>query len=298
MPTPPTQPDLFIANASVVRQKDLTELMTANWHSLSKRRRLDPIVHHIADYSVRITSRETGIATIYDHDVMIFLISQIVAAINRGAPVASSIHFTGYDLFRFLNPKSKAYGGKRQYDLLWAALRRLRDTTIETTFRPKNHPAIKDSTHIFSWLSSVSRTRRHTSNAGSVGYRVSVDPFFFSWICDTQNVLTIDPGYFQIRTALAKWLYLWARKSVGMTIGNSWTESLKSLYAKSASQESFGAWTRRLRSLIATPTMPGFRLEIVMTKSGKALCATRVAPSVTFLEHLFMPAKKRLRPAD
>jgi plasmid replication initiation protein len=83
--SPQSQLDLFIATASDLSPKSHQDLMARNWFSLSTRKRTDPIEHSYNDDWVKITgANKHGIATIFDNDVLIFVVAQYMNAINQG----------------------------------------------------------------------------------------------------------------------------------------------------------------------------------------------------------------------
>ena len=72
---PQGQFDLFIASASDVSPKAQQELMSRNWFSLAKQKRIKPIEHKYANSWVKITGNPLhGLATIFDNDILIFVI--------------------------------------------------------------------------------------------------------------------------------------------------------------------------------------------------------------------------------
>ena len=48
--------------------------------------------------SIEVTPSVKGLATIHDKDVLIFCISQLMAAVNAGRPVAPTLHLMAHDL--------------------------------------------------------------------------------------------------------------------------------------------------------------------------------------------------------
>src|ERR1700716_1731489 len=127
----------FMAVASDVAVKDQMDLMSRSWFSLTAKR-TDPIEYSFDDRrskrkeTVRITgTQEHGIATIFDQDLLIFVISQLVEANRKGLQASRRVRFTPYQFFAWLNrtPTGSAY--QRLSD----ALDRLRTTSIETTIR-------------------------------------------------------------------------------------------------------------------------------------------------------------------
>ena len=81
---------VFMAVPSDVAVKDQMDLMARCWFSATAKR-TDPIEYTFEDRrtkrkeTVRITgTQEHGIATIYDQDLLIFVISQLVEATSKG----------------------------------------------------------------------------------------------------------------------------------------------------------------------------------------------------------------------
>ena len=108
---PQSQLDLFIATASDISPKSHQDLMARNWFSLSKRKRIAPIEHSYQDNWVKITgSDKHGIATIFDNDVLIFVIAQYMSALNNGLKTGRRFQFSGYEFFKFIGKEK--YGGK------------------------------------------------------------------------------------------------------------------------------------------------------------------------------------------
>lgn len=75
---------------------------------------------------------EHGIATIWDADIIIYCISRIIAARNDGDNDAGpSIHVTPYELLKGI---ARDTGGQNYAELM-AAIKRLKTTTIDRSFR-------------------------------------------------------------------------------------------------------------------------------------------------------------------
>ena len=69
-----------------------------------------------------------GVATIHDRDVLIYCISQIMAALNEGRQVSRTVRLRAFDLLKATNRVTDGRG----YDALKSALTRLQGTQIET----------------------------------------------------------------------------------------------------------------------------------------------------------------------
>src|SRR3546814_9648451 len=77
---------------------------------------------------VRVSPGELGRATVHDRDVLIYCISQLMAALNSGQPVNQVVRFKAYDLLVATNRGTDGRG----YEQLRSAFKRLQGTQIET----------------------------------------------------------------------------------------------------------------------------------------------------------------------
>ena len=249
--------DLFIATASDLSPKSHQDLMARNWFSLSKHKRTAPIVHSFQDNWVKITgSDKHGIATIFDNDVFIFVIAQYIHKINQGANVeklSNRFQFTGYEFFKFIGKKK--YGGKGYTDL-WNSLQRLHTTKVETNIRI----GTTKTNHSFYWLSEIKQVRDGTTHRG---YEIVIPEWLFETITNKKMVLTLDDDYFTIRGGLERWLYLFARKTSGWQSGG-WSESIESIYRKSASSGSLSEFKRKVKNVATRNSLLGYSIDVVI----------------------------------
>jgi plasmid replication initiation protein len=268
-----TQLDLFIADASFVKHADLAPLMATSWFSLSKNPRHQPIIHEYEKYKVEVRpTSEKGLATIWDHDVMIFLVSQLIGAHNRGESTSPRIRFTGYELFRFMRMKWRGGAvGKKNYELLWDALERLHGTHIHTNI--KSHAQLEQHDIEFYWLPHIERMKLR--NNKEVGYEVHLDQKVYEWTQDTKNALSLDRGYFDLTSGLDRFLYLWGRKSAGRQSYSEWTERFDLIREKSGSLLAKSQFNHLLRRSIKRNILPGYELEEFIGKNGPQLNVSR-----------------------
>ena len=103
MPHLTKQLDFFVASPShAIPIKSQHDLMAHACFSLSKKKRTAPIEHQIKDSFVRIIlNKKHGCETIWDYDVILFVISQWVNSMNKGRIPPKSIIFTPYEYFRW-----------------------------------------------------------------------------------------------------------------------------------------------------------------------------------------------------
>ena len=248
---PQDQFDLFIASASDVSPKSQQELMARNWFSLAKQKRVEPIEHSFGDSWVKVTGNPNhGIATIFDNDVLIFVIAQYMSAINNGMKTGRRFQFTGYEFFKFVG--KKRFGGKGYADL-WKSLERLHNTFVETNIRLRGNTRH----HSFNWLSEI---KQNMEDGRHIGYEIVIPEWLYTSVVQDKLVLTLDSGYFEIKGGLERWLYLFARKTSGWQTGG-WSEGLKSIYSKSGSKSSFSEFKRSVYKILHKDSLLGYKVE-------------------------------------
>ena len=208
------QQDLFLANLRDVKVKNSQDFMFANFFSLSKRRRTKDIHYKLRDgaYLKVYNNTELGLANIWDLDVLLFAISQLVKAKNQGDEISNRLYFTGGDFLTFTGEGSwkgkKRSDGGEAYNKIWDKLRRLHTTFVETSIRKEGS---KDWSSTF--LSDIKQGKDEKGRHR--GYEIVLADFIFQAIQDNKNILTLDDGYFSITSGTERFLYLWCRKAAG-----------------------------------------------------------------------------------
>ena len=124
------QTDLFLPAIGDVRARTVQDFMTHNWFALGKSKRTEPIKHQVGDTWVTIRgTADLGIATVYDADLLLFLISTLQQHLDDQKPVSNSFSFSFWDFAKFRQIKNLS--GQRYTDI-WEAIKRLTTTTIQT----------------------------------------------------------------------------------------------------------------------------------------------------------------------
>lgn len=77
---------------------------------------------------IEVKPSADGLATVHDRDVLIFCISQLMAAVNAGRPISQVVRFKAHDLLKATNRMTNGQG----YQGLKAAFERLAGTRIVT----------------------------------------------------------------------------------------------------------------------------------------------------------------------
>jgi len=166
--------------------------------------------HRMLEYShngntVQIKPSYTGLATIFDKDILLYLASSLMATKNAGGAISQRIQFTSYDYFVSTN---KGTGGI-QYKQIKEALERLSGTRIQTNIQTKGIEVTEEFGLIDSW-----RIVNEDVTGKAVALEVKLSDWFYNSILGDE-VLTIDKDYFRLRKPTEKRLYELARKHCG-----------------------------------------------------------------------------------
>ena len=154
---------------------------------------------------VEITPSAKGLATVHDRDILIYCMSQLVAAKNEKKPIARTIRFVAHDLLRFTNrvASGEGYRGLRQ------ALERLRGTTISTNVKTGG----EETFEVFGLIDKA-KIVSETRDGRMREVEVTLSDWTFRSI-EAFQVLTYNKDYFRLRKPLERRLYDVARKMCG-----------------------------------------------------------------------------------
>ena len=246
-------------------RRDQRDLMERPFFSLSKTRRVAPILYRAGDVELEVHAvPEHGMASIWDADILIWAGSQIVAATDAGLRTSRLVRFTPYQLLTSVGRGS----GKRQYDLLKRALARLQSTAVRTTIR--NGPHWRR--HQFSWINEWEECV--LASGRSEGMELVLPDWFYRGVVDRSLVLSIDSAYFRLTGGIERWLYRVARKHAGHQ-PRGWAFGFRHLHAKSGSLARYSDFALDLRRIIARQPLPGYALAIARDDAGEEILRFR-----------------------
>ncbi|HGJ5865523.1 replication initiator protein A (plasmid) [Arsenophonus nasoniae] len=191
-----------------------------------------------------------GLATIFDKDIWIYIISKLQEAINNNQPISRTISFTPYDFFITTNRND---GGK-SYELLRLALARLKGTVITTniTYGKENQETIS-----FGLIDSWRILEEHKGKLEIGMVEVTLPDWLYQAITKTK-VLQISPDYFRIRKAIDRRLYEIARKHCGSQA--EFTICLEKLYSKTGSTAALSKFKFNIKQLAKTNDLPDYEI--------------------------------------
>lgn len=216
--------------------------------------------------TLTVTPSVKGRATIFDADILIFCISQLMAALNAGRAVSRKLTLTAHDLLLATNRETSGDGYKRLRD----AFERLAGTRITTNIVTGEHEITSGFGLIESW-EIVRRTR--------AGRMVAVSVTLSEWLFQavlSRSVLTLSRDYFRMRKPLERRIYELARKHCGRQ--PEWTVSVAVLAKKTGSTSPVRVFRAMLREMIRENRLPDYLLS---EEPGDML---RVAPRTAVIE--------------
>lgn len=252
MSVPASQPDFFICDILDVALKGDTASMEHPVFSVAARPDMETRRYENGPVTIKVTPSGRGMATILDRDVLIYCISQLVAAQNREEPISRQVRFHTYD---FLKATGRTTGGTA-YGWFEAALERLLGTTITTTIKTGG----ESSTDGFTMIDRFRVVRKDNPVGGRM---LSVEVTLSEWMyraIQSNEVLTLSPEYFRLKSPLARRVYEIARKHCGNQ--NSWKIGVQKLMGKCGTNMTAKAFRQKLRALAAKDALPDYAMIV------------------------------------
>lgn len=246
------EPDLFICDVADAIIKDVIQHMEHPFYSLSKKPETKVRRYEHNGNWLEITPSVKGLATIYDKDILIYCISQIMAKLRDGVAIESPrVRVNSHDLLKFTN---RGTAGK-DYAALSEAVDRLAGTRITTNIRTGNNEQYDN----FGLIDAASIRRSHGLDGRLLWMEVKLSDWVFNAI-KANEVLTLHPDYFRLRKPLERRVYELARKHCGQQ--SIWKISLENLLKKSGSQSESKRFKQMIKGLVLHNHLPDYRVEL------------------------------------
>ena len=209
------QADFFICDVADAVLKDLIPQMEHPFYALSKKPETAIRRYEHEDKWLEVIPSVKGQATIYDKDILIYAVSQIMHAINRGEKVERRLRFNPRELLIFVN---RGTGGK-DYDAFCEALDRLMGTVIKTniTTATDTDVPLGDDERL-GWFHLIEKAHVQRKNGDQDGRIVWAEIELSEWIFNSirrKSVLTLHRDYFRLRKPIERRVYELARKMCG-----------------------------------------------------------------------------------
>jgi plasmid replication initiation protein len=201
--------------------------------------------------TIEVTPSVKGLATIHDKDVLIFCISQLMAALNAGRPISPTLQLKAYDLLAATERETSGDGYRR----LREAFERLSGTRIVTNIATGGI----ESTRGFGLIDAWEILRRAKG-----GRMILVTVTLSDWIYRSvvaRSVLTLHRDYFRLRKPLERRVYEIARKHCGRQ--PEWRIGLETLLKKSGSTSPRRVFRKMIRDMAEADGLPDYTLALI-----------------------------------
>ena len=243
------QHDLFICDVADAVLKDVMAQMEHPFYSLSKKPETTVRRYEHNGNWLEITPSVKGLATIYDKDILIYCISQVMAKLKAGESVSQRVRINSRDLLIFTN---RGTAGK-DYQALVEAISRLSGTQISTNIRTGD----EEQYDTFGLIDAASVRRKHGLDGRLLWCEVKLSDWVFNAI-RSQEVLTLHRDYFRLRKPIERRVYELARKHCGQQ--QEWRVGLPTLLKKSGSKSSLKEFRRSIRHLVQHDHLPDYHV--------------------------------------
>jgi plasmid replication initiation protein len=274
------QGDFFLCDIFGAAPKDDLASMEHPLFSLATRPDLRVRTYAHNGTTITVTPSVRGRATIHDKDILIYCISQLMAALNAGRAITRTLRLTAHDL---LIATRRDTGGDA-YLRLVEAFERLAGTRITTNLTQGG----LETTAGFGLIEAWEVVRKSPDKRKGGGRMISVSVTLSDWLfraVTARAVLTLSRDYFGLRKPLERRVYELARKHCGGQA--DWRVGLATLQLKCGSDAPLRVFRAAIRRMIADAGLPDYRLEeapgdiirVVRTKAADSPQAPLFGPA-------------------
>ena len=243
------QADFFVCDVLAAMPKHDLASMEHPLFSLSTRPDRVVQTYRHNQTEITVTPSVKGRATIFDADILIFCISQLMVALNAERPVSRRLSLTAHDLLLATGRETSGDAYRRLRD----AFERLAGTRITTNIVTGDEETISGFGLIESW-----HIIRKTRGGRMVSVAVTLSEWLYRAVL-SRSVLTLNREYFRLRKPLERRLYELARKHCGHQ--PAWRVSVETLCKKSGSRSPLRVFRAMVREIIVCDHLPDYQLS-------------------------------------
>ena len=270
------QADFFVPSLYDVGGRDNRTVMDVAVFRLSKsnKRAGEMIRYELPDGFVEVTAGHYGMASVWDYDIVLMMVSHLTEAMNRyrdgkGEKPGRTFKPHVSDILKF----ARRGDGSRQVEEVEKALDRLKGTTIKTVRERTGEDGRKmrevEAEGLISRYSVFARTDTGRVNA----VEIEAPVWIYQEIVGGKqpDVLTVHPDYFLIEPGIGRFVYRLARRAAGKGVAK-W--SFQTIYERSGSTGTFSKFRENLRKIIKANDLPEYALREEPGQSGPQLVMT------------------------
>ena len=252
LPVRHPQKDFFVLDLADVVPKDDAASMEHPIFSLATKPDMRHLEYRAGDTVLKIRPSAKGLPTIFDKDILIFCVSQLMARKNKGEPIGNRVRFSARELLVATNRKT----GGNSYQRLEDAFARLQGAQFVTNVKTGG----RGETRFFSLIESGSGFVYHDDDRFRLDYCEVILSDWFMRAVESAEVVTISSDYFRLRRPLERRIYEIVRKHCGKS--PKWQVGLEKLQAKTGSNAPLKRFRHNVREIIEQDDTPFYRLEL------------------------------------
>ena len=267
--------------------RDLMEMMEVPFLALSKNRK-NPIIYESTDGTKKVKiTRHTGhfLASIYDWDIILYVASKMQEILNKGTDIPPrTLVVPRHEILKSLHK----HDGKKQQKDLESSLSRLKLTGIDTTIRNEDYRYRAGFGFLDSW--------GYTERKDIKEIHITLSQWLYDGICAKGALLKVDLAYFDLTSALKKFLYRTARKHVGSG-KDTWEFSIEKLYEKSGSERELRKFKSDLKAVVMNNDIPCYAMQWIQ-RNKKCFVSFKRLSNLEEIEHILEKIEPNLEKED
>ena len=283
------QADFFICDVADAVLKDLMPQMEHPFYVLSKKPETTVRRYEHNGKWLEVIPSAKGQATIYDKDILIYVVSQIMHRLNRGEQVERRIQFNPRDLLIFVN---RGTGGK-DYEAFCEALDRLMGTVIKTNITtegegPDTVP-MGDEERL-GWFHLIESAHINRKNGEAGGRILSAEIQISEWIFNSirrKSMLTLHRDYFRLRKPIERRVYEIARKMCGAR--PEFEIGLEKLLKRSGARTELKRFRHTLRDIAMHDHLPDYHVAYDENRDMVIFRGRGTVVAVNPVRHVHIP---------
>lgn len=252
----PKEPDLFVCNLASWSVKDDMASMDVPIFSLARHGDKKVRAYQRGNKSLTITPSVLGAATVFDKDLLLFVVSQIIEAKNKGLPVSRTVRVDSYD---YLVGTDRG-DGRKSFEGIMGTLRRLKGTNLETNITTGSVKQIKGFGLIENYQILTEKKRTSIDAVTRVlSFEITLSEWLMNGL-DEFQVLTLDRDYFKLSKSIDRRIYeiaKWHCRDQAM-----WKINIDLLAGKAGISRERFKFRLDIRGLIERQPLPGYFIAL------------------------------------
>jgi plasmid replication initiation protein len=247
--------------------------------ALTKRAQMEPMAFESETARIEINPSKTGVATIYDKEILLYIASLIVERLENGEAVDRTLSFTANDLFRMTGTNRSA----RSYTSLKASLNRLQGTQIITNIETGG----EGSDSAFPWLlkADIKYTKLPSGERQVKHVEVMLCDWLHRAILTDRRIAAYHDDFFELGPIERRLYELAKFNCVGGARFEVDAVDLAGRVGCSLEPRSIESFKRTLREVARNQSLPEYSLSLTNHKQPgpnggrpKLLTLVRIAP--------------------